>query len=169
MVRARATALWLALMLAPGALFAQWSIEIEAVAEDQPDLRIAVGRNGSGDMLRIHRTAEDMVEAVFELHPGLAKLASGCPSYRVDNQKPRALVSNGDMCRAEGRRVSFVLGRVDDESVNSEALLELMNGSRIRFIYHLRGVGYEETGFSLSGSKQAINDVLGGNVTVRGD
>ena len=109
------------------------------------------------------------VQAVFRLHPGLSRLARGCPSYRVDDQPPRALVSNGDMCRVDGRSVTFVLGRIEAGRVDSEALLELMNGSDIRFIYHLHGAGYDQAAFSLAGSKQAIIDVLGDDVRVNGN
>ncbi len=154
--------------LLPLTLAAQWSIETGTAEDGGPEARVAVGRNDAGDTLRVRRTSEDAVEAMLVLRPGLSRLAEGCPSYRVDSEKPRALVTNGDMCRATGRSVTFVLGHVVDDKVDSEALLEMMNGSRIRFIYHVRAAGYDEAGFSLSGSKQAINEVLGGKVTVNG-
>ena len=154
------------LAVLPAALLAQWSV-VEEEGENGT-VRIAHGRNDNGDTLKIRRTGDDTIEAVFALRPGLSPLADGCPSYRVDSEKPRALVSNGDMCQSRGRSVTFVLGHVNDDKVDSEALLEMMNGSRIRFIYHVRAAGYDEAAFSLSGSKQAINEVLGGAVTVNG-
>lgn len=159
--------LLLGLVLLPGVAAAQWSVELEPVAEGQPERRVAVGRNRQGDSLRIGLGGDELVQAVFSLRPGLSALASGCPSYRVDDKDPRALVVNGGLCRAEGRSVIFSLGHVTGGTIDSESLLELMNGSRIRFIYHLHGAGYDQATFSLSGSKQAINDVLGG-VTVNG-
>ncbi len=147
--------------LLPTTVLAQWNVIIRPAESGNASEKIAIGRNDDGDTLRVRRTADDAVEVVFALRPGLSRLADGCPSYRVDEQKPRALVSNGDMCRAEGREVTFVLGHVRDERVDSAALLELMNGSRIRFIYHVHGTGYAEAAFSLAGSKQAITEALG--------
>lgn len=169
MVIARGVLLGALLVLAPAPLLAQWSVDEEPGEDGDTAGIVAHGRNGDGDTLKIRLTDEGTVEAVFALRPGLSPLADGCPSYRVDSERPRPLVSNGDMCQPEGRSVTFVLGHVRDDEVDSEPLLEMMNGSRMRFIYHVRAAGYDEAAFSLSGSKQAINEVLGDEVTVNGD
>ena len=170
MVSAGRCLLFVLALLGPELAAAQWNVEVEPVAAGEPDRRIAVGRNRQGDRLRISRTGEDVVQAVFSLRPGLSTLARGCPSYRVDDQAPRALVVDaGALCEPDGRSVTFSLGKLADGRIDSEALLELMNGSRIRFIYHLQGAGYDQAAFSLAGSKQAIIDVLGDDVRVNGN
>ena len=39
-----------------------------------------------------------------------------------------------------------------------------MNGTNIVFLYHLDELGYAESSFSLSRSKQALTVAVGGNV-----
>ena len=41
-----------------------------------------------------------------------------------------------------------------------------MNGSELVFVYRMQGVGYDRARFSLRGSKQSINQLLGGKVSV---
>ena len=167
-MRVRTATLAALLALTPLPLAAQWEVELEPPHDGRPGGKVAVGRNSAGDTLQVRRTADGTIEAVLVLRPGLSPLADGCPSYRVDTEKPRALVTDGEMCRTAGRSVTFLLGRVRDERVDSASLLEMMNGSRMRFVYHVRSAGYEEAAFSLAGSKQAITDVIGGNIVVNG-
>ena len=60
----------------------------------------------------------------------------------------------------------FVLGYVSSQIVNSERLNALMNGSKVTFRFMLDNGSYNETQFSLAGSKRATLSVLGNNITI---
>ena len=60
----------------------------------------------------------------------------------------------------------FTLGRVEGRELRSVPVMELMNGTRLSFIYRAKQAGYRETEFTLRGSKQALNTALGPGVRV---
>lgn len=153
-----------ALLLLAHTAAAQWTAEERTPPGTGATQKVAVAHNQRGDSLLVWRDAGGQVRGALSLHPSPTTLATDtCPSYRVDQQPPQALVTDTrDNCRVEARRVEFTLGSVENDRVNSATLLALMNGTRIRFVYALRGLGYARAGFDLSGSKQAINEALAG-------
>ena len=60
----------------------------------------------------------------------------------------------------------FILGYISDENVTSARLNALMNGRAITFRFMLENGSYDETQFSLVGSKRTTLIVLGNNITI---
>ena len=146
---------------------AQWNVVEETVPESDEPLTLAMVANDSGHSLRIYVDSDNRVRGIFQIRDGFDTIAeSSCPTYRIDHWQPAVLTSGEDWCRLEPKRAYFTLGILDGETIRSTPLIHLMNGTFIMFRYHLASLGYRETRFTLSGSKQALYDALGGNVTV---
>ena len=157
----------LLLALSGRAAQAQWRVANERPAGVETPIRVALVENKRGDILRVYRDDDSVVRGIFTLAEGFDTLLEGaCPTYRVDRE-PAAVVSRGDdACGMDARSARFVLGEVEGNRVHSDALLELIDGTAIVFRYHLNGVGYRESRFSLRRSKQALNTSIGKRVQV---
>ncbi len=150
------------LLLASATASAQWRL----IEEQPPGLEVSVPvarvRDQAGDSLRVYRDPEQRVIALLTLHSGF-DLMAGCPTLAIDDQPPVVVDLGEDRpCALEGRSARFLLGRVEERRVRSSALLGLMNGTRLRFRFRLRGPGYHEVELSLRRSKQALRAALGG-------
>jgi hypothetical protein len=154
------------LTLAPAAA-AQW----EAEPDPGRDGRLqAMVSNPEGDRLTVVRRDDDQVVGTFTLGRGFDRLREGsCPSFAVDEAPPVALGRAASPCATEGDQASFTLGRVDEDTLVSPLVLQLMNGRELTLRYPLQARGYRETRFVLRGSKQALSDALGAGVDVRGE
>ena len=151
-------------------LHAQWDVAVRPASTSTATFNEAVITGKTGHRLHIFRDGRDQVFGEFELREGLLSLSSdGCPTYKVDGGKPIATSSEKARCETDGRRSRFRFGQIAGQQVRSAKLLEIMNGSRMELIYRLKGLGYDSAKFSLSGSKQAINEVLGNKITVVGE
>lgn len=158
------------LALAAGTARAQWEVTTENVPEMNHPVAVARVTNDSAHSLRIYRNEAGVVRGIFTIRDGFDELAAGsCPTYRIDENRPVSVTLGDDWCRLEPRRALFSLGRVEGGRIRSDALLELMNGTRILFRYHLDSVGYRETEFTLLHSKQALTEIIGYDVVVVGE
>lgn len=151
-----------------GAAHGQWQVEDGPAAGDiEAESVQATATNSGGYRFTVFRDAGGVVRASFRLRPGLDRLDTHvCPTFFVDDSPPRVARFDGETCRAQARAVSFPLGRVEESEIRSDALLNLMNGSRLFVRFRLEGVGYGETEFSLRGSKQTLNRAIGNGVIV---
>ncbi len=160
--------LWtLLLIIIPGISTAEWMIEeIARPAGDGTD-NIAVVENPAGYRLEIYKNDDGVVYGSFTLRTGFDTFAKGsCPTFRVDEGRAINLTRNTDHCKRKGNRTEFVAGIIESDQIKSLVLLQLMNGSRVVFRYQLKNVGYQETGFELQRSKQALAEVIGSNTSV---
>jgi len=74
---------------------------------------------------------------------------------------------NDALCLLNYQWVEFVLGYIENNEIKSTALHNMMNGNKITYRFILESGGYDETEFSLSGSKRILTNILGNNLTVR--
>jgi len=146
---------------------AEWRV----VAQTPPDAaeagETAQVENPAGHRLRIYRAEDGSILGLFTLRDGFDVLAEGvCPTLRVDDGPARVVGLDRSRCRNERRRVRFSLGRVEDGRVHSTVLVQLMRGTTLRLRYPLKGLGYGESTFTLTGSRGALRRALGPGVTV---
>lgn len=152
---------------AGGAVAGPWEVVKESLSAVEATKDVARVENDEGHMLKIYRDGNDVVHGDFYLKPGLAVMDDrSCPTYRIDGQDPFLARFGGESCRMQARAAVFTLGRVEGTELRSVPVMELMNGTRLKFIYHTKQAGYRETEFTLRGSKQALNAALGPGVRV---
>jgi hypothetical protein len=158
----------LALLILPPATAAQWEITQETLPPDTEQTVVALVQNSQGARLRVFRDGAGTVMGLFTPRPGLLTVAKGCPTYVVDDQPPVALADPdvADSCVVDGGGARFLIGEPQRDEIRSSLLLALMNGSRVRVLYHVSGVGYREAAFTLRASKQAVHAVIGDGVIV---
>lgn len=149
---------------------AQWQVAQETVPGAGEPAPVARVTGADGRALAVYRDDDDRIRVAFELGPGLAAIEEEtCPSYRVDEEPPVHATFDEDGCLLRPGAAVFSLGRVENNRVDSVLLLAFMNGTELVFHYHLHGLGYHETRFSLRGSKQALRRAIGRKVAVNGD
>lgn len=151
---------------------AQWHMVDASGAGDQDPAAPAATaevRNPGGYRLQIQRDADNTVHGYFELGTAFDVFTDdGCPTLSVDGHRPINLFQHARSCTASGNRVAFTLGSIEDQQIESEVLVQLMNGNQLLLRYPLRDVGYRETRFTLSRSKQVLSELLGENVRPHG-
>lgn len=159
--------LWLPLLLCllglllPSTVQAEWRIvnETDATGVRTP---VAEIHNDAGYKLAIYRDAGGTIRARFRLNDRLYRLhESICPSYQIDQRQTRNSSVSGQPCLLKPQLSEYVLGTIDNNRVVSRPLYELMNGSTIDYRFQLQAGGYDETSFSLAGSKRTLLSVLG--------
>ncbi len=149
---------------APGAQ-AQW--EIRSAADTSPAPRYAAVENSDGYRLRVFKDQHGTAHGTFTLRPGFDVFAQGgCPTIRIDSQRPLNLSVDGNACEVKGSRADFVLGTISSGEIHSTVLFQLMNGNTMELRFQLKGVGYRETRFSLQHSKQTLAEIIGPDVAV---
>ena len=154
----------------PALALAQWEIVTGSPLGAGGEVQIARVSNNDGDQLSVFLDADSMLRAQFEISDRLTTLdTSTCPTYLVDGGTPRVVRFGEERCMVAGSIAIFALGAVNGDAIASGTLLELMNGTSLTLRYHLGGIGYRETRFSLRGSKQALNAAIGEQVQVVDD
>ena len=129
--------------------------------------REAVVRSENSEELRIWLDDEQALRVQFKLAPGLIALASqGCATIQVDKRAIQDLSAPEFECKTDGASVQLLLTRMENDELDSPTLLDLMNGRRVSLRYRLLHAGYGSAQFSLKGSKQALRDSLGEDVTI---
>ncbi len=159
--------LWTLLIItAPDIATAEWKTEEIARPDGNGMERIAVVENPAGYRLEIYKNDDSVVYGSFTLRAGFDVFAKGsCPTFRVDRGRAINLTKTAP-CKRKGNRTEFVVGTIENDQIKSLVLLLLMNGSHVTFRYQLKNVGYQETGFELRRSKQALAEVIGPGTSV---
>ena len=157
-----------AISVSPTPALGQWTVDKTATPAGQADARACARvHSKKGHTLRIYLDAANKVWAELVLPSGLSQFASrGCPTYWIEEGTAHTGTSPGGACEVRGRAVRFELGELQEKRVRSAVLSKIMNGSYLEMVFHLHALGYERARFSLRGSKQAINRMLGGKVRV---
>lgn len=154
-------------LLSPVAAYAQWQVIQETDAISGVETPVAQIRNNEGYFLAIYRDSNDTIRARFALNDRLTLLDKGsCPTYQIDDRQPRNNSLDSRSCLLQPRVSEYILGTIENDQVVSRPLYELMNGSTINYRFRLEAGGYDQTSFSLMGSKRALIAVLGENLEV---
>ena len=151
-----------------GGVEAQWDIAKEPVPHSvQSQVPVAVVENDLGHSLKVYVDDSGVVRGMFTINGGFDALSTSiCPTYRVDERKPRVVGHGEAACQIESKRAHFTFGKQQGAQVRSTELHRLMNGSAILFSYQLDEVGYRESSFSLRGSKFAVRGAIGRGVRI---
>lgn len=153
--------------LVPLPTSAAWTISMEHGGTEAQPRKVAVVQAGSGERLEVFRDGKQVVHAALVLGEGFDVFAADiCPTLAIDQRRPVSISSVDRPCRVSGHRLQFAVGPVQDGTITSPLLLQLMNGSTAVLRYRLRDTGYGEAAFSLQRSKQALVEVLGPEVRV---
>lgn len=156
------------LYLLPATAAAEWNVVSQRDAETQRETLVAQTRNAEGHTLAIYRDAGGAIRSRFGLNDSLNGLAEkSCPTYQIDNRDPRNVSINDAACISHRLWAEYVLGYIQEKRVVSLLLHELMNGNKIVYRFKLLSGGYDETEFSLAGSKRALLAVLGSDLEIR--
>ncbi len=160
-------ALLLGLLFKANSVFAVWEVMALTDAGDSSTTQVAYTENEAGYSLEIYRDDVDAIRARFSLNRKLEQLAKRhCPTFQVDSRLLDNRSINDAPCITDVGWSEFVLGYVRDNVVNSAKLNALVNGNTITFRYMLENGAYEETSFSLLGSKRSTLTVIGGDIII---
>lgn len=153
--------------LVPPPVSAAWTISIEDGGTGDQARTVAVVQAGSGARLEVFRDGKQVIHAALILGEGFDVFAEDiCPTLAIDQRRPVNMSSADNPCRVSGHRVRFAIGPVQESTITSPLLLQLMNGKTAVLRYQLRNGGYGEAAFSLQRSKQALVEAIGPGVTV---
>lgn len=154
-------------LLFSAAAAAQWQVSNKPDAVTGVNTPIAQVRNTDGYELAIYRDSDDVIHARFMLDNRLTDLDETiCPTYQIDTRQARNTSVNRNGCNLQSHSSEYMLGRIETNEVVSQPLYELMNGSHIDFRFRLETGGYQQTRFSLTGSKRVLVSVLGETLEV---
>ena len=155
----------LGLLASSVAAVAQWSaVESDKAANG----REAMVKSDYDARISIWLDKENILFAQFELASGLIALDEQiCPTFQIDLNVINNLTAAEHRCEVSGAQVRFQLTQAQDNTIDSPLLLQFMNGSRVIVRYRLKHAGYGAQTFSLKGSKQALINVFGDDITVK--
>ncbi len=140
---------------------AEWAVYAEAPHGVEFPSAVAIVFDGNGNSFRIYADDENTVRGIFSIRDGFDTFAdSACPTYQVDAKPPLMLRFRDNSCRLEGKRAHFTFGVIEEATIRSRSLKQLLSGSEVAFRYKLHGVGYRETRFSLEGLRAAMDESL---------
>ncbi len=152
----------------PIAGFAQWAISKDTQMPSEKSTQIAYTTNPDGYKLEIFMDKEQMIHSRFIIKTGMLKLSSEtCPTYQIDNGMAINNSINGNSCISNSQWVDYIIGNLQNRTVNSSIPSSLMDGNTLSFRFRLESGDYRETKFSLSGSKRSIVSVIGEQVLVK--
>ena len=167
LMRIALVATLLAALFAALPVAAQWTDVGSTRAASE---REALVRSDDAAELRIWLDKTSGLHLQFMLAPGLLAFApGGCVTLQVDDYAIPDLSAPEYECSSDGASIQLLLTQVKNRQINSPILLDLMNGKRVELRYRLAHAGYGSAQFSLKGSKQALTDTLGGDITIIGD
>ncbi len=153
------------LLFATGAA-AEWRV-IDAADDSELRTPYAQIENADGYTLTIYRDGDDNVHALLRLNDRLTGFDTAiCPTYQIDDRQPRNMAADGSACSMRAQVGNYHLGRIESNQIVSRPLHEFMNGTHIDFRFRLANADYDQTRFSLAGSKRALSAVLGDTLEV---
>ena len=146
---------------------AEWNIIMHNDMDTNTVTSVAIIKNETGYTLEIYKDSVDAVRARFTLSRDLIRFPDDfCPTFQIDSGEPTNTSVNDAACLSGDIWAEFILGYVENGSINSSAVVGLMNGVGLRFRFLLENGDYRETLFSLSGSKRAMSAALGDGISV---
>lgn len=146
---------------------AGWELQAQRDVDGANDAPVAHVHNESGYSLDIYIGLGGDVHARFMLKPRLNGLAPNhCPTFQIDDQELHNSSTDKPDCDSGRHRAGFMLGTIDGNRLVSRPVYELMHGMDITFRFKLESGGYEQTQFSLAGSKSAMRTILGHDLRI---
>lgn len=145
-------------------VFAAWQ------AADHDGVVMAGIDNEHGQRIDLFVDDRNVVLLRINLSEGFETFAaSSCPTFQIDRRKPMHHFELGRRCTVTGKQATIALGAMIDRSIRSLVMHRLMNGNNVTFRYTIGNGQYRQAQFSLSGSKQAMRQLLGYNPNIEVD
>jgi len=132
--------------------------------------KAAAVSNEQGYVLQVQMADPSRLLAIFRLPPGLSSLDSdGCPTFKVDDLTPDPLHIPAGRCHSDGAEATLEVARIVEGKLESEIMLQLLNGEALAVIHRIQGAGYRTARFSLKGSKSALLAALPQGTAIAAD
>lgn len=148
-------------------VYAEWKVVTHNNIDSGSEFSVAHTENEAGYIFEIYRDENDVIRSRFRLNKMLDNLKDkSCPTYQVDDRGVVNHSVNDAKCISSKKWAEFILGYIVNNQVKATSLHNIMNGNTINYRFMLEYGGYEETTFSLNGSKRILSRVLGNNLTV---
>lgn len=130
----------------------------------------ALVADDGGNALALYRDRPGRIYLEFQPHGGFSRLArTSCPTFQVDRRTPLHHAALGDGCRIEDNRAIYTLATVQERTLVSRPVYDLMNGSRVAFRYVTEDGTYREVVFTLSRSADAIRGAVRRDLRIRAE
>jgi hypothetical protein len=149
--------------LFPALVVADWRID----SADGATPPRAVVRDADGVELALKRAPDDNVYLEFTSVGFAALSRASCPTLQIDTKRPLHHFSVGARCAVAGRRAIMTLGQVEDRTLRSNLVEQLMNGITVSVRFVSADGSYHQAEFALTRSARAIRAALGRDVRVR--
>ncbi len=157
----------LILIFCPVLVQAEWLVITHTDTNNNTQTQVAYTENKEGYSLEIYKDSVGAIRSRFSLNTTLDMLAKrSCPTYQIDSKLLDNRSINDAPCLTDIVWSEFILGYIANKEITSEKLNALMNGSTITFRFMLENGSYNETNFSLSGSKRATLSALGSGISI---
>jgi len=154
-------------LLYQSVVWAEWAIVTNVNSTGQADTLIAQIKNEDDYILEIYRDAVNAIRGKFTLASGLISFADRfCPTFQIDKGPAMNSSINNAPCLSDAIWAEYILGYITDSRIESSQLLGMTHGLSITFRFRLKNDDYRSTHFSLRGSKRALTEAIGSDITV---
>lgn len=158
------------LLLCPTLVCAEWKVITHTNTDDNTVTQVARIKNDEGYTLEIYKDNVGAIRTRFSLNSELDQFAKrSCPTYQIGRYTLDNRSINDAPCLTDVSWTEFILGYAENFVVSSKKLNAFLNGNNVIFRFMLENGSYQETLFSLSGSKRAVLSAFGSGITIQPD
>lgn len=156
------------LLFCPVFVLAEWSVVTHTNTNDNTETQVARTKNEEGYILEIYKDNIGAIRSRFSLNTELDKFAKrSCPTYQIGRYTLDNRSVNDAPCLTELSWSEFILGYEENSVISSRKLNAFLDGNNVIFRFMLDNGSYQETQFSLSGSKRAVITSFGSGITIK--
>ena len=155
------------LLLCPVFVFAEWDVVTHTNTNDNTETQVARIENEEGYSLEIYKDNVGAIRSRFSLNTDLDAFADrSCPTYQIGRFTLDNRSVNDAPCLTNLSWSEFILGYSENFVISSRKLNAFLDGNTVTFRFMLDNGSYQETSFSLSGSKRAALTAFGSGITI---
>jgi hypothetical protein len=155
------------ILLCPAFVFAEWDVITHTNTNDNTETQVARIKNEEGYTLEIYKDNVGAIRSRFSLNAKLDQLAKrSCPTYQIGKYTLANRSVNDAPCLNDVSWSEFILGYAENFIVSSRKLNAFLNGNTVIFRFMLENGSYQETSFSLIGSKRATLTAFGSEISI---
>lgn len=155
------------LLLCPAFVSAEWNVITHTNTNDNTETQVAHIKNDEGYVLEIYQDNTGAIRSRLSLNSKLDQFAKrSCPTYQIGRYTLDNTSVNDAPCLTNVAWTEFILGYTENYAVSSKKLNAFLNGNSVIFRFILENGSYQETSFSLSGSKRAVLSAFGSGITI---
>lgn len=156
------------LLLCPTIVCAEWNVITHTNTDNNTETLVARTKNNEGYTLEIYKDNSGAIRSRLSLNAELDQFAKrSCPTYQIGKFTLDNTSINDAPCLTQSSWTEFILGYSENFVISSKKLNAFLNGNDVIFRFMLENGSYQETSFSLSGSKRAVLSAFGSGITIR--